>query len=413
MSLVLEKCLNVPTFIYRGKTREGVIRQGEVDAVDQRAALQVLRRQNVFVTRLREKLTSSFEWRLFSGKARVPQKDLVMLTYQLETLLKAGVPLSQSLEMLATQASSSTVQRILREVKQKVESGASLAEALHGHPTVFTPWYVSMVEAGEEGGMLDQTFSRLAEHLDKVLRLKQQVKLALAYPLIVVTVAALVLCVLLTWVIPMFAPMYADMGDALPWPTTVVLEVSRWFQQHGMSAIIGVIGIGLGVPLWATTPSGQRIIEPVLLRVPFVGTLWRKTAVVHVMRTLGALLRNGVEILRSLEIAKKVSGLISMERALEETRVSVREGHTLADPLERSGMFPSLVSSMVSVGEATGTLDTTLEKIADLYEREVDRDVAAFTAVLEPLLIVVLGVGIGFIVVAMYLPIFSMASAFA
>ena len=227
------------------------------------------------------------------------------------------------------------------------------------------------------------------------------------------TVAALVLCVLLTWVIPMFAPMYADMGDALPWPTTVVLEVSRWFQQHGMSAIIGVIGIGLGVPLWATTPSGQRIIEPVLLRVPFVGTLWRKTAVVHVMRTLGALLRNGVEILRSLEIAKKVSGLISMERALEETRVSVREGHTLADPLERSGMFPPLVSSMVSVGEATGTLDTTLEKIADLYEREVDRDVAAFTAVLEPLLIVVLGVGIGFIVVAMYLPIFSMASAFA
>ena len=403
----------MPTFIYRGKTREGVIRQGEVDAVDQRAALQVLRRQNVFVTRLREKLTSSSEWRLFSGSAGVPQKDLVTLTYQLEALIKAGVPLSQGLEMLTTQASSSTLQRILREVKQKVESGSSLAAAFHGHPTVFTPWYVSMVEAGEEGGMLDQTFSRLAEHLDNVLRLRQQVTLALAYPLIVVTVAALVLGTLLTWVIPMFAPMYADMSDALPWPTAVVLELSRWFQRHGVSAVIGVIGMGLGLRLWATTPSGQRMIEPVLLRVPFVGTLWRKTAVVHVMRTLGALLRNGVEILRSLEIAKKVSGLISMERALEETRVSVREGHTLADPLERSGMFPPLVSSMISVGEATGTLDATLEKIADLYEREVDRDVAAFTTVLEPLLIVVLGVGIGFIVVAMYLPIFSMASTFA
>ena len=403
----------MPTFIYRGKTREGVIRQGEVDAVDQRAALQVLRRQNVFVTRLREKLTSSSEWRLFSGNAGVPQKDLVTLTYQLEALIKAGVPLSQGLEMLTTQASSSTLQRILREVKQKVESGSSLAAAFHGHPTVFTPWYVSMVEAGEEGGMLDQTFSRLAEHLDNVLRLRQQVTLALAYPLIVVTVAALVLGTLLTWVIPMFAPMYADMSDALPWPTAVVLELSRWFQRHGVSAVIGVIGMGLGLRLWATTPSGQRMIEPVLLRVPFVGTLWRKTAVVHVMRTLGALLRNGVEILRSLEIAKKVSGLISMERALEETRVSVREGHTLADPLERSGMFPPLVSSMISVGEATGTLDATLEKIADLYEREVDRDVAAFTTVLEPLLIVVLGVGIGFIVVAMYLPIFSMASTFA
>lgn len=261
--------------------------------------------------------------------------------------------------------------------------------------------------------MLDQTFSRLAEHLDKVLRLKQQVTLALAYPLIVVTVAVLVLCVLLTWVIPMFAPMYADMRDALPWPTAVVLEVSRWFQQRGVAAILGVVGAGLGASLWARTPSGRRIIEPVLLRVPFVGTLWRKTAVVHVMSTLGALLRNGVEILRSLEIAKKVSGLLSMERALEETRLSVREGHTLADPLARSGMFPPLVSSMVSVGEATGTLDATLEKIAALYEREVDRDVAAFTTVLEPVLIVVLGVGIGFIVVAMYLPIFSMASTVA
>lgn len=403
----------MPTFVYRGKTRDGMIRHGEVDAVDQRAALQVLRRQHVFVTRLREKLASSSEWRFFSGNAGVPQKDVVTVTYQLEALIKAGVPLSQSLEMLATQAPSLTLQRILREVTQRVESGSSLAAAFRGHPTVFTPWYVSMVEAGEEGGMLDQTFSRLAEHLDKVLRLKQQVTLALAYPLIVVTVAVLVLCVLLTWVIPMFAPMYADMRDALPWPTAVVLEVSRWFQQRGVAAILGVVGAGLGASLWARTPSGRRIIEPVLLRVPFVGTLWRKTAVVHVMSTLGALLRNGVEILRSLEIAKKVSGLLSMERALEETRLSVREGHTLADPLARSGLFPPLVSSMVSVGEATGTLDATLEKIAALYEREVDRDVAAFTTVLEPVLIVVLGVGIGFIVVAMYLPIFSMASTFA
>ena len=403
----------MPTFVYRGKTRDGVIRHGEVDAVDQRAALQVLRRQHVFVTRLREKLASSSEWRFFSGNAKVPQQDVVTLTYQLEALIKAGVPLSQSLAMLAAQVPSSTLQRILREVTQKVESGSSLAAAFRGHPTVFTPWYVSMVEAGEEGGMLDQTFSRLAEHLDKVLRLKQQVTLALAYPLIVVTVAVLVLCVLLTWVIPMFAPMYADMRDALPWPTAVVLEVSRWFQQRGAAAILGVVGAGLGASLWARTPSGRRTIEPVLLRVPFVGTLWRKTAVVHVMSTLGALLRNGVEILRSLEIAKKVSGLISMERALEETRLSVREGHTLADPLARSGMFPPLVSGMVAVGEATGTLDAALEKIAALYEREVDRDVAAFTTVLEPVLIVVLGVGIGFIVVAMYLPIFSMASTFA
>lgn len=402
----------MPTFVYRVKTRQGGVRQGELDAVDQGAALRALRQQDLFVTRIREKPGFSTEGWSFPGTARVSQNDLLVLTYQLEALIKAGVPLAQSLDMLATQASSSALQTVLRAVKQKVESGSSLADALQGHPTVFTSWYVSMVQAGEESGTLDQTFGRLARHLDKVVRLRQQVKLALAYPLLVVIVALLVLWVLLIWVIPMFATMFADWGDALPWPTAVVLALSRWLQEQWAPVLLGVIGLGIGGRLWAKTRSGQRMIEDVALRVPLLGTLWRNVAVVHVARTLSALLGSGVPILRSLEIAQKVSGLQRMVRALEEARSSIREGHTLADPLERSGMFPRLVSNMVGVGEATGSLDTALGNIADLFEREVDRDIAAFTAVLEPLIIVVLGIGIGFIVVAMYLPIFSMPSVF-
>lgn len=402
----------MPTFVYRVKTRQGGVQQGELEAVDQGAALRALRQQDLFVTRIREKPSLSAEGWSFPGTARVSQNDLLALTYQLEALIKAGVPLAQSLDMLATQASSSALQAVLRAVAQKVKSGSSLADALQGHPAVFTSWYVSMVQAGEESGTLDQTFDRLAQHLDKVVRLRQQVKLALAYPLLVVIVALLVLWVLLIWVIPMFATMFADWGDVLPWPTAVVLALSRWLQEQWVSVLLGVIGLGIGGRLWAKTRSGQRMIEDVVLRVPLLGKLWRNVAMVHVARTLSVLLGSGVPILRSLEIAQKVSGLQRMVRALEEARSSIREGHTLADPLERSGMFPRLVSNMVGVGEATGSLDTALGNVADLFEREVDRDVAAFTAVLEPLIIVVLGIGIGFIVVAMYLPIFSMPSVF-
>ena len=402
----------MPTFVYRVKTRQGVVRQGEIEAVDHRAALRTLRQRDLFVTRIREKPVASIARRPFPGTARVSQKDLMVFTFQLEALLKAGVPLSQGLEMLVTQAASSVFQGVIRAVKQGVESGSSLAEALQAHPAVFTPWYASMVEAGEESGTLDETFARLAEHLDKVVRLRQQVKLALAYPLLVVSVATLVLWVLLLWVIPMFATMFADWGDALPWPTAVVLAVSHWLQDHWVSVLLGVAGAGLGGRLWTKTRSGQRMIEDVVLRVPLAGKLWRNVAVVHVARTMSVLLGSGVPISRSLEIAQKVSGLQRMERALEEARSSIREGQTLAGPLERSGMFPRLVSNMVGVGEVTGSLDTALGNVADLYEREVDRDVAAFTAVLEPLIIVVLGIGIGFIVVAMYLPIFSMPSVF-
>ena len=402
----------MPTFVYRGKTRQGILQQGALDAADRSAAFLALRQRELFVTRLREKPAARFAWRPFSEPARIAQKELVVFTYQLEAMIKAGVPLSQSLEMLAAQASSSAFREVVRAVKQQVASGSSLAGALHDHPAAFTSWYVSMVEAGEESGTLGETFHRLAEHTDKVWRLRQQVKLALAYPLFVTMVAVLVLWVLLIWVIPMFGTMFADWGDALPWPTAVVLVTSQWLQDHWFIVLVGVIGVGLGIRLWVKTPAGRRMLENGLLRVPVLGTLWRNVAVVYVTRTLGSLLGSGVPILRSLEIAQRVSGLHKMEQALAEATASVREGHTLADPLKRSGMFPILVSNMVAVGETTGSLAESLAKIADLYAREVDRDIAAFTALLEPMIIVVLGLGIGFIVVAMYLPIFMMGTLF-
>ena len=278
----------MPTFVYRGKTRQGNLQRGEVDAVDQRAAFRVLRQRELFVSRLREKPAAGRAGRLFSAQGRISQKDLVIFTWQLEAMIKAGVSLSQSLEMLATQAVSSAFRDVVRAVKQKVESGSSLAGALHGHPAAFTSWYVSMVEAGEESGTLGETFRRLAEHTDKVGRLRQQVKLALAYPLFVTMVAVLVLWVLLIWVIPMFGTMFADWGDALPWPTAVVLATSQWLQDHWFAVLVGVIGLGLGgTALGEDAVRGDGCWRMACCAVPVLGTLWRNVAVVYVTRTAG------------------------------------------------------------------------------------------------------------------------------
>ncbi len=402
----------MPTFAYQGTTRQGSLRRGEVEAADRSAACLALRQREVFVTRLRETSVVRAARRPFPAltQARVSPKELVVFTWQLEAMIKAGVPLSRSLEMLAAQTSSSAFRAVVRAVTQRVEDGSSLAGALREHPAVFTPWYAGMVEAGEEGGRLGDTFRRLAEQTDTMWRLRQQVRLALVYPLFVSMVAALVFWALLVWVIPMFGAMFAEWDTGLPWPTALVLAASQSLREHWVAVLAGVAGLGLGMRWWAATPSGRRLAERALLRVPALGTLWRNVAVVNVTRTLGSLLGSGVPMLRSLELAQRVAGVRAVERALAEAAASVREGQPLADPLARSGAFPELVSDMVAVGETTGSLDEALGKIADLYAREVDRDLAALTALLEPLIIVALGLGIGFLVVAMYLPIFMMGA---
>jgi type IV pilus assembly protein PilC len=400
----------MPVFVYHGQSRQGRRKRGEISATDRRDAARLLRKQEILATSIREK-SAPVSLAIFSLKSRrVKPRDLVISTLQFATLVKAGVPLLQGLTTLAQHSSDPTLRDIFNDVAQRVKAGNPLGASLRAHSEVFSSWYVGMIEAGEASGTLDVTLQRLADSLEKRLKLMQQVRAALMYPLVVLVVALLVVTVLVMWVIPMFGPLFTDFGDALPWPTAVVLQASAFLNSH----IFMLLGFGAGVGLLLKkilrTESGQSYQEQLLLKVPLMGVVLLKTSLVHFTRTLSGLLRSGVPILEALSLAGRTSGLRQLERALGDAQRSVGEGHSLADPLLASGVFPPFVTEMVRVGESTGALDTTLEKVADLYEQEVNRDIVSLTAVIEPLIIVVLGIGIGFIVVAMYLPIFEMAS---
>ena len=400
----------MPVFVYHGQSRHGRRQRGEIAATDRQDAARLLRKQDILVTDLREKPVSVSRT-LFSVRSRrVKSRELVVLTIQLATLVKAGVPILQALTTLCSQGSDPTIRDRLDDVAQRVKSGNPLGASLRAHPEMFSSWYVGMVEAGEASGMLDVTLERLADSLEKRLQLLHQVRAALVYPLVVLVVALCVLMVLVMWVMPMFGPLFTDLGDALPWPTAFVLQVSAFMNSHILMLLsLGVI-IGILMKKILETDSGHTYREYLLLKLPLIGTVLFKTSVVHFTRTLSGLLRSSMPILESLALAGRTSGLQTLEHALRQTQQRVGEGQSLADPLLASGMFPVFVTEMVRVGEATGALDTTLEKIADLYEQEVNRDIVSLTALIEPLIIVVLGVGIGFIVLAMYLPIFNMAS---
>lgn len=400
----------MPDFIYHGQSRQGQRRRGEIAATDSRDAARLLRKQEILATSIREKPAPISLNMLSSWRRSVHIRELVVFTLQFATLVKAGVPLLQGLTTLAQHSSDLTLRDILHDVVQRVKAGNPLGASLRAHPHVFSSWYVGMVEAGETSGMLDITLQRLADSLEKRLKLMSQVRAALVYPLVVLVVAISVLAVLVMWVIPMFGPLFTDLGDALPWPTAVVLQASAFMNSH----FLLLLGLGLGggyvLKKILSTDSGQVYREQLLLKVPLMGAVLMKTAVVHFSRTLSGLLRSGVPILEGLTLAGRTSGLRRLEHALRDAQRSVGEGHSLADPLLASGVLPPFVTEMVRVGESTGSLDSTLEKVADLYEQEVNRDILSLTALIEPLIIVVLGIGIGFIVVAMYLPIFNMAS---
>ena len=400
----------MPVFLYQGQSRQGQRHRGEITAADSRDAARLLRKQEILATSIREKPASFSLNMLSSWRRRVNLRALVVFTVQFATLVKAGVPLLQSLTTLAHHSSDAMLREILHDVAQRVKAGNPLGASLRVHAEVFSSWYVGMVEAGETSGMLDVTLQRLADSLEKRLTLKSQVRAALMYPMVVLGVALSVLAVLVMWVIPMFGPIFTDLGDALPWPTVLVLQASGFMNSHGLLLLGLVVGGGFLLKKILCTDSGQAYQEYLLLRLPLMGAVLLKTAVIHFSRTLSGLLRSGVPILEGLTLAGRTSGLRQIEHALRDAQRSVGEGHSLADPLLASGVFPPFVTEMVRVGESTGALDTTLEKVADLYEQEVTRDILSLTALLEPLIIVVLGVGIGFIVVAMYLPIFKMPS---
>ncbi|WP_447986270.1 type II secretion system F family protein [Nitrospira sp. Nam74] len=400
------------TFSYVGKNRHGAVKKGEVIAKTRNEAIEQLRKLNVGVTSLQEKaLTEGIMSRL-SGTG-IKDKDLVVFTRQFSTMINAGLPLVQCLDILSTQSENKILGKAVGEIKLDVEGGATFADALKRHPKVFDDLYVNMVHAGEVGGLLDTVLLRLAKHIEKAMKLKGAVKSAMVYPATIVSVAIIVITILMIWVIPIFAKMFTDLSGGkagLPGPTQLVIDLSEFMQHYFIFIAVTLGATVYAVKRYYKTPNGRIIIDRLLLKLPVVGQLVRKAAVAKFTRTLGTLITSGVPIMDGLMITAKTSGNKIVENAILEARLSISGGKTLADPLSKGDVFPKMVTHMISVGESTGALDAMLGKIADFYDDEVDQAVASLTALLEPMMMVFLGVVIGFIVIAMYLPIFKMAS---
>jgi type IV pilus assembly protein PilC len=400
------------TFAYVGRTRSGAVKKGELTAKSKDEAVDQLRKQSVVVTSLEEK-TGKGGFNLSFGSG-LTDKDLVVFTRQFGTMINAGLPLVQCLEILSTQSENKVLRETIGEVKNQVEAGSTFSDALRRHPKVFDELYVNMVHSGEVGGLLDTILTRLAKHIEKAMKLKGQIKSAMIYPAAILGVAAIVITVLMIWVIPIFAKMFDELSGGkmgLPGPTQLVIDISNAFQSFWYIGI-GIIVMGItGVKKYYATPNGRMAIDKFLLKTPVFGDLIRKASVAKFTRTLGTLLSSGVPLLDGLTICAKTSGNKVIEEALVNARVSISGGKTIAEPLTQSQVFPKMVTHMIAVGESTGALDAMFGKIADFYEDEVDQAVASLTSLLEPVMMVFLGVVIGFIVIAMYLPIFQMASA--
>ncbi len=400
------------TFAYVGRSRSGAVKKGELVAKSRDEAVEQLRKQSVVVTSLEERAAKEgFSFKLGSG---VSEKDLVVFTRQFGTMINAGLPLIQCLEILSTQSENATLRKSVGEIKVQVEGGSTFSDALRKHPKIFDDLYVNMVHAGEVGGLLDTILGRLSKHIEKAMKLKGQIKSALVYPAAIVGIAAIVITVLMIWVIPVFEKMFKEMSGgkmALPGPTQLVIDMSNFAQGYWYIILGVIVATVVGIKKYYATPQGRLAIDKLLLKLPVFGDLIRKASVAKFTRTLGTLLASGVPLLEALTICAKTSGNKVVEGALLDAKVSISGGKTISEPLAKSGTFPKMVTHMISVGESTGALDSMLGKIADFYEDEVDQAVTNLTALLEPMMMVFLGVTVGFIVVAMYLPIFTMASA--
>lgn len=402
------------TFAYVGRTRQGAVKKGEVSAKTREEAVAKLRQQNVAATSIQEKAPTAGLLAALSVGGGVTDKDLVVFTRQFATMINAGLPLIQCLEILSTQSENKHFGKTIGEVKLDVESGSTFSDALRKQPKTFDDLYVNMVQAGEVGGLLDTILLRLAAHIEKAMKLKSKIKSAMVYPASILSVAVVVVAVLMVWVIPIFAKMFEEMSGGkmgLPAPTQLVIDVSNFMQANIVYLVVAAVGGGYGIKRYYGTAKGRLAMDRLFLKLPVAGDLIRKAAVAKFTRTLGSLISSGVPILDGLMITAKTSGNKVVEGVILAARQSISEGKTVADPLSKSDVFPKMVTHMISVGESTGALDAMLAKIADFYDDEVDAAVASLTALLEPMMMVFLGVVIGFIVVAMYLPIFKMASA--
>ena len=347
------------------------------------------------------------------GKKKVQTKEIVIFTRQFATMIDSGLPLVQCLEILSSQQENRTFKDVLLKVKESVESGSTFADALSKHPAVFDKLYVNLVAAGEVGGILDTILNRLAAYTEKSMKLKKQIKGAMVYPATVMSIAVIVVGVILVFVIPTFAAMFAEYGGELPAPTKIVIGLSNFIVKYIILIILAIIGIVFAFKKYYASTNGRKTIDRFALKAPIFGQLIRKVSVAKFTRTLGTLISSGVPILDGLEIVARTAGNIVVEEAIMKVRQAISEGKTIAEPLQQSGVFPPMVVQMIAVGEATGAMDAMLSKIADFYDDEVDDAVGALTAMMEPLLMVFLGVVVGGMVVAMYLPIFKIAGTVA
>ncbi len=400
------------TFTYVGRNRQGAVKKGELTAKTRDEAVDQLRKQQVVVTSLEEKAGGGkFKLNIGGG---LSDKDLVVFTRQFGTMINAGLPLIQCLDILSTQSENKVLRETVGDVKNSVEAGSTFSDALKRHPKVFDDLYVNMIHAGEVGGLLDTILTRLAKHIEKAMKLKGQIKSAMVYPTAIVGVAVVIISVLMVWVIPVFAQMFTEMSGGkvgLPGPTQIVINVSNFFQSYWYAMFGAVAGAIFAIKRYYATANGRVVIDKLLLKTPIVGDLIRKASVAKFTRTLGTLITSGVPLLEGLSICAKTSGNKVIEEALMNARVSISGGKTISEPLAKCNVFPKMVTHMIAVGESTGALDAMLGKIADFYEDEVDQAVETLTSLLEPIMMVVLGTIIGFIVIAMYLPIFTMAQA--
>ena len=400
----------MPTFAFTGRTRGGENITGERVADTMDAVVATLRREQVLVTKVtpvKSKVATPKKGKLGKG---VSPKNLAIFTRQFSVMIDAGLPLVQCLDILGTQEENPNFAATILQTRADVENGQSLADAMRKHPKTFDPLFTNMVAAGEAGGILDTILKRLATYIEKAVKLKGQVKSAMIYPIAVVIIAGVVVGVILWKVIPTFGAMFASLGAELPLPTRVVIAMSNGLVRFGWIGLIGLGAAGWAFKSYYATESGRRVVDGTVLKLPILGSIMRKIAVARFCRTLSTLIASGVPILDGLEITAHTSGNAVVEEAILSTRKSIEGGNTIAAPLKETAVFPQMVVQMISVGEATRSLDTMLSKIADFYEEEVDTAVAGMLTLMEPVMIAFLGVIVGGIVVAMYMPIFDMIS---
>lgn len=397
----------MPIFVYKAKNRSNRKVKGDLDAPSLEMAENVLKKKGFTQIKVKPKPKDLLEGTFLEGG--VSSRDMVVFSRQFATMINSGIPILQALQVMCEQTENNKLRRKLYEIRNDVEGGSSLFDALSKHKDVFDALYTNMVNAGETGGILDTVLNRLSEYIEKAANLKAKVKGAMIYPAVVSFVAIAVITIILVFVIPTFEKMFADFGGALPLPTQIVIDLSRWVQSNLLWLFLGVVAAGFGFSWFYRWEKGKRIVDRWLLFIPVFGPLLRKVAVARFSRTLSTMVSSGVPILYSLDIVAKTSGNKTIELGVLQARKRIAEGQTLAEPLDATGVFPPMVIHMLSIGETTGALDTMLAKVADFYDDEVDVAVSALTSMIEPIMIVFLGVVVGGLIVSMYLPIFQIA----